>query len=393
MAAVAALGATHQGTAQAQTPDPDFWKQTAERRDTVHRLVYSQSPQSIPAGYDAVSEAEEVLRQEQRTSPQGNPKTKSLWQQIRTTTVRSALSSPMRAVGTIGLGIGTFELGWKIGTGLNAKFLRIGLPEPQPYTGGYPGLGYRLQYHSGGKVYSNILSVPEGWLVRWTDTDPLTSDGYGFSSSSEKCSGPPPGFGVAIGHDPSYGQWTCRWMQTDPVNNQFHVVIPGEESLAALAAIEDYVDQPFDRSTTAPTPPSQSTVEQNIETEVERAENELLRQWLNYRLGSPGEEDPLEIDPPNPEIEFPGFVTHWQDHGEEFTTPYEDPLEYWRDAADIVERSDNNEDGYFKCFRASDGATIYWSDDKQAIVIVKDGKIVTYFPPDQGYQYFLSQCS
>jgi hypothetical protein len=49
------------GYAQA-VADPDYWKQTAEHRDTVYRFIYGQSPQSIPSGYDPVLEAEEILR-------------------------------------------------------------------------------------------------------------------------------------------------------------------------------------------------------------------------------------------------------------------------------------------------------------------------------------------
>jgi hypothetical protein len=130
-----------------------------------------------------------------------------------------------------------------------------------------------------------------------------------------------------------------------------------------------------------------------VETQLDLPENDELRQWLNHRLGSPGEEDPLGIDPPNPDIEFPGFVEHWIDHGHKFTLPYEDPVEYWRDAADIVERGDNLDPGVSKCRRPSDEADLYWDAVKQAIVIVKDGKIVTYFPPDNGIDYWQFHCN
>ena len=91
--AFAALAAPYQATADAQTlADPDYWTQTAEHRDTVYRLVYSQSPQTIPPGYDLVREAEEILRQQQTTLPPSNPQAPRLWQQIRGVTARSALS-------------------------------------------------------------------------------------------------------------------------------------------------------------------------------------------------------------------------------------------------------------------------------------------------------------
>jgi hypothetical protein len=114
---------------QAQV-DSDYWKGTAARQDTVNRLIYSQSPQTIPSGYDPVAEAEGYLREAQRDLPSSNPEAPALWQEIRGLTVRSALSTAPRALGTIGLAAGAFELGWKIGSGINAKFLRIGLPDP-----------------------------------------------------------------------------------------------------------------------------------------------------------------------------------------------------------------------------------------------------------------------
>jgi hypothetical protein len=66
-----------------------------------------------------------------------------------------------------------------------------------------------------------------------------------------------------------------------------------ENALGAPAPIEHYTTQPYDKSSPAPTPPPQTTVEQSIENELAKPENSLLRQWLNYELGSPGERDPV----------------------------------------------------------------------------------------------------
>lgn len=45
-----------------------------------------------------------------------------------------------------------------------------------------------------------------------------------------------------------------------------------------------------------------------------------------------------------------------------------------------------------KCIRWSDGSVIYWDEEKQAIVIVRNGKIETYFKPDIGREYFRQEC-
>lgn len=64
--------------------------------------------------------------------------------------------------------------------------------------------------------------------------------------------------------------------------------------------------------------------------------------------------------------------------------------EYWRDAADIVERhtDDPTNPDVLRCEGLDDQgnpATYYWDADKQAIAAVKGGKIVTYFKPGGGF--------
>lgn len=54
---------------------------------------------------------------------------------------------------------------------------------------------------------------------------------------------------------------------------------------------------------------------------------------------------------------------------------------------------DTQTPGYLKCVRPSDGALIYLDDAKRAIVIVKDGKIVTYYAPTGDFDYFWSECN
>src|SRR3954470_19888239 len=38
-----------------------------------------------------------------------------------------------------------------------------------------------------------------------------------------------------------------------------------------------------------------------------------------------------------------------------------------------------------KCIRESDGAELYFDESKGGFVVVKDGKIVTYYPPTRGF--------
>ena len=48
---------------------------------------------------------------------------------------------------------------------------------------------------------------------------------------------------------------------------------------------------------------------------------------------------------------------------------YDDPGEYWRVAADIVERGEDNDPDVLSCDRPSDGARIYWDGTRRAIVM------------------------
>lgn len=399
LAALAALGAA---TASAQVvADPDYWKQTTQHRDTVYRLVYSQSPQSIPASYDSVREAEEILRQQQRTLPPSNPQARSLWLQTRGLTVKSALSRAPRVLGTIGLAVGTFEIGWKIGSDLNAKFLRIGVPEEIPHTNtDFRGTGYaqELVWNAAGysPYYDRVIQPVDGFT--WMRTTDSGRYGYWRTGAPEVTCDmnrvvPPIELTVVTTAFPgkSCGQGAER------ASTDYNLAYLTEEELGAPGPIEPYTGQPYTKSKSAPTPPAQSTVEQTIDEELGKPENADLRQWLNHKLGSPGETDPTGIGAPNPDIEFPGFVEHWERHGDEFTTPYADPVEYWRDAAEIVERGSNNDPDILKCERfGEDPADVYFDPARQAIVIVKDGKIVTYFVPDQPgmtpFEYWLNEC-
>lgn len=83
-------------------------------------------------------------------------------------TVRSAgarVLPPLRSLGTIGLAVGAFDLGWKIGTGINAKLLKIGVPP----NGEIPASYSRpiIEFRSAGQRSQLWYKVPipeDGWV-------------------------------------------------------------------------------------------------------------------------------------------------------------------------------------------------------------------------------------
>jgi hypothetical protein len=373
----------------ASAQDVDFWKQAQERQDTVSRFVYRQSPQAVPSGYSPVAEAEEYLRQAQRSLSASNPQAQSVWQQARGLTSKTGLSVAPRVLGSISLAVGTFELGWKVGTGINAKFLRLGVPEQTTDINAAVWDTVRWRSANSGSYFGATYPAQAGWVPEFFYGS-FRYDRW-FSSICTSFTGftPPAPFSV---FGPVSSSALCTSFPR-PIPAEVMYGWAPENAFGAPGPIEDYTSQSYSRYTPEPTPPAQSTVEQSIEDELDAPENAVLRQWLNYTLGSPGEDDPLGVGEPNPEIEFPGFVEHWTEHGDEFDTPYEDPVEYWRDAADIVERGEITDPDVLVCERQRDRALIYWDTDRQALVIVKDGKIVTYFRPDDGFDYWLDECS
>lgn len=74
--------------------------------------------------------------------------------------------------------------------------------------------------------------------------------------------------------------------------------------------------------------------------------------------------------------------------------PYDDLIEYWKDAVDIVKRGlDPNDLDIEHCPR-SDGSEVFWDEDNKRIVFVsRDGKIANYYSVPEGREYYLRQCT
>jgi len=376
--------------AQSQTlRDPGYWSATADRRATVYRFVYRQSPQAVPAGYDPVREAEEILRRRQQSLPSSNSTVRSLWQRTHALTIRSGLSTAPRVLARISLVPGVAYIGWKIGDGINAKFLRFGVPE-QP----------------GSITAARMVYASEGQQIRpWLQ--PMPYDGFFFEYDigyltyahvqRRISSGPPNGPARRCELGPMAVPPAIEARPTGAVEPCYDGTFMSEAwlmpEIGTLPAgpIEDYTGQDYSRGTPAPSPPPPSTVEGSIDNALEQDENGELRQWLNYELGSPGEQDPLGIDEPNPDIEFVDLDEHFEQHGHEFNPPYPDKRRYWRGAADIIERFERGDADIEQCVN-SEGHVYYWDNDKGAIVVLKYGKIVTYFRPPSR-DYWEEQCN
>jgi hypothetical protein len=392
-----AVALTFASSAYAQAvADPEYWKATPERAQTVYRLFYDEAPQTIPADYDPVAEAEQILRGREAALPASTPEATSIFKAAAEIPIEEGLAPRPGPLYQLALAATAFDVGWKIGSGINAKLLHLGLPGSPDTT----ALNPRLQFVQAGTVlHPNHVMPYDGWvwmfdvaccngLNHWFEyTDPLTEECSQFVVE------PPQGWGEIYRTVDSSSCWRgyFRDPATAPTNTLS--LIGHENDVIGSAPIEDYNGQQYGVESPAPTPPPRTTVEQGIRDELAKPESELLTQWLNYHLGSPNETDPLGVGPPNSDIEFVDWYEHWKEHGHEFTPQYDDPEEYRRDATEIVERKRNGDPDILVCQRGGDDpADLYWDPERQAIVVVKDGKITTYFVPDEGFDYWLTQC-
>lgn len=390
VAAAMVLAAITASSAAAQS----YWASSPDRVDIVNRFVYAQSPTAIPSAYDPVAEAEAILRQRQSSLIAGSAESRTIWTQTRWLTEAAGVSTPVRLLGTVGLAAGTFEIGWKIGSGINAKFLHIGVPEAIPATPtDFRGNGYAQQliWHDAGfSPYFDRVIQPEAGFTWTRQTDSgryYWRTGFPEVTCDMNRVMPPSGLTVISS---AYPAQSCGYGSIRP-STDYHLAYVPDGEMHVVGPIESYNGQSYSKATAAPTPPSQSQVEQAIESGLQDPSLRTLSDWLDYELGEPGATDPTGNGPDNPEIAFPKFLEKWEQHGHEFAAPYLDPHEYYRDAADIVRRGDSGDPGVVRC-EGGDGV-YYWDFDRQAIVLVRDGAIETYFPPDRGFDYWLEQCN
>jgi hypothetical protein len=197
-------------------------------------------------------------------------------------------------------------VGWKIGSGINARFLKLGVPEAIPHTNtDFRGNGSRqyLTWHSAGysPYFDRVIQPVDGFT--WTRQTDSGSYGYWRTGAPENtCDHNRVAAPLALTiQTRAFATKDCGYGE-DRASTDYHIAYVTEDDLGAPAPIEPYTNQPYTTSSPAPTAPPQATVEQTIEEQLDKPENELLRDWLNYQLGSPGAEDPTGIGAPNPVV-------------------------------------------------------------------------------------------
>ncbi len=220
------------------------------------------------------------------------PSSQALHDELRAARSNAAKVLPrLRALGTVGLVVDTAVLGWKIGTGIRTKLLKIGLPDP-PQPKASPASG-ALSFQSAG--YSNSFNTTplpaDGWLLRWWYGSSQWSSvnlSHGWGHACAYLTGPPHDFRVLS------GVATVGWCEPPPVPVESYWV--KEDELAAVAPVQDYLDQPFDRQTLnwEDKPTSNAQLESRTRTALESGDYRLLDPWYAHLLDPQTYEDPTE---------------------------------------------------------------------------------------------------
>lgn len=209
--------------------------------------------------------------------------------------VRPGSCPPCACLGTIGLVAGTAELGWKIGTGIRTKILKLGLPDP-PQTK-TSGAGGTLQFRPAG--YSSALNTTplpaDGWVLRWwygSSEWTAVNLSHGWGHACAYLTGPPADFRVLPGYA------SIGWCENPPVAVESYWL--REQEFRAPGPPEDYTGQPFDRETLNwdDKPASKAELETRTRSALEGGDYPRAEAWWSERLDPRNHDTATDDDDP-----------------------------------------------------------------------------------------------
>jgi len=197
---------------------------------------------------------------------------------------------------TIGLVVGTAELSWKIGTGIRTKILKVGLPDP-PQPKASPASGTLAFQNAGYTSSFNNTPLPaDGWLLRWwygSSQWSAVNLSHGWGHACAYLTSPPQDFRVLPGYA------TVGWCENPPVPVESYWLT--ENELEAVAPVQDYVDQPFDKQTFNwdGKPASKTELEARTRAALESGDYPMLDIWYAHLLEPLNYPDPTTTEEQN----------------------------------------------------------------------------------------------
>lgn len=245
------------------------------------------------------------LRAAELRATRSRSSVEQLNREIRTIRPKVGLNPALRVLVTISLGVEAGRLGWKIGTGINSKFLRLGLPAngtPAGYT--FPEINFR-QAGERSQIWYKVPVPEDGWV--WS----IFSTAYSWQRSMEyrprvsnglcqqQAFTPPQGF---IEVSAPAEQYACRPSPYDTKEavTDLKIAYKPENALKAEGPIEDYAGQPYDKLSYAPSDPGRSVVGDRLRMALESGSYPELNKKLDFELGTPNACDPVEPNLCNP---------------------------------------------------------------------------------------------
>jgi hypothetical protein len=274
--------------------------------DEIVKFNYRGSAQASQPTCTTV--CQELRFAETRGGGWSTPEMQQLSREARTLRVATGLSNAIRLAGTIGLAATAFDVGYLIGSGVNAKFFRVGIPAKAPDLSAAP---QRLSFFSScsptapctiGSPYHDQATITQPVYVwRWDSAwqSPYGANWWDWRSNDANCNHPPPppdapnvfesaaSSSTCVGNPDVAGTTTSAWWYLN--------------DLPATTPVQDYTGQPSDyQDWWPPSDPSVSTVTTRTRDELENRPYPVLNQKLEYEFGVPEICDPVEPDICNP---------------------------------------------------------------------------------------------
>ena len=279
-------------------PAPAAAYHSALAEDNVATLTQHQvrgGATSVP-GVDCGTRCADWWVQEHRPI-NGQPSSESLHRELRTTRSKYLKVLPkLRTLGNIGLGVGTFDLGWKIGSGINAKWLKFGIPEKSSTTLHSQDLRFRTTADNVGET-SKPMYLPEDGFVWRAQTSSWRHKFFTYSNTAVGCHDsfvPPQGGYSSVSRDD-----TGCYYQGAVVYGLQHAFYKPENSFPALSPVEDYSTQAYGRETPDWTdkPSTQTQAEQRTRDALHSGDYPDLNEWYDFLLERDGSCDPYVPEP------------------------------------------------------------------------------------------------
>jgi hypothetical protein len=184
-----------------------------------------------------------------------------------------------RAIPFIGLGVGAFTLGWKIGGQID-KWLGIDVAAaPAANRGGIVG----LRYASRGETdvfltFQDVMAMPfDGYYIQSSDRNAIVAQS---SPTASQCDEGDPG--MIAGYIELSWHWSDCFagygQPLVPLTAHAYVVNPFQH------AIQDFTGQHVDATSPGVPDPGQAAVEQNLQTTLASGTTQHLRDWLDREL-------------------------------------------------------------------------------------------------------------